>query len=149
MILLLHQQQLQWKLWGKDMATMSQALIELGISNFELEGTPTTEAEFNASFTKITGFDKNRTIIRSTNPDDFGVTWTKVKAKYDELVAAEPLKQLREVRNSILAQSDWTQNRDVTLSNDADWKTYRQALRDITKTYKTLDTVKWPTEPTS
>ena len=26
-------------------------------------------------------------------------------------------------------------------------KTYRQALRDITKTYKTLDDVKWPTKP--
>ena len=30
----------------------------------------------------------------------------------------------------------------------ADWKTYRQALRDVTKTYKTLDIVKWPTAPT-
>jgi len=147
MILLLHQQQLQWKLWGKDMATMSQALIELGISNFELEGTPTSKTEFEKSFVKITGHDKSGSIIRSTNPDDFGVTWTKVKAKYDELVAAEPLKQLREVRNSILAESDWTQNRDVTLSNDVDWKTYRQALRDITKDYKSLEDVKWPEKP--
>ena len=59
------------------------------------------------------------------------------------------LNLLRMERDLLLEQSDWTQNRDVTLSNDADWKTYRQALRDITKTYKTLDTVKWPTEPTS
>ena len=59
------------------------------------------------------------------------------------------LNLLRVERNLLLEQTDWTQNRDVTLSNDADWKTYRQTLRDITKTYKTLDTVKWPTEPTS
>ena len=59
------------------------------------------------------------------------------------------LVELRAKRNVKLAETDWTQNRDVTLSNDANWKTYRQALRDITKTYKTLDTVKWPTEPTS
>ena len=26
-------------------------------------------------------------------------------------------------------------------------KDYRQALRDITKTYKSLDDVKWPTKP--
>ncbi len=39
--------------------------------------------------------------------------------------------QLREIRDKLLAESDWTQNRDVTLSNDADWKTYRQALRDL------------------
>jgi len=59
------------------------------------------------------------------------------------------LVEVRRVRNQKLTETDWTQNRDVTLSNDADWKTYRQTLRDITKTYKTLDTVKWPTEPTS
>ena len=51
------------------------------------------------------------------------------------------LVEVRQVRNQKLAETDWTQNRDVTLSNDADWKTYRQSLRDITKTYKTLDDV--------
>ena len=74
-------------------------------------------------------------------------TESSVKAKYDELVAAEPLNLVREVRNQKLAETDWTQSRDITLSNDADWKTYRQALRDITKTYKTLDDVKWPEKP--
>lgn len=44
------------------------------------------------------------------------------------------MNYLREVRNKLLAESDWTQNRDVTLSNDADWKTYRQALRDLPST---------------
>jgi len=72
-----------------------------------------------------------------------------VEKKAAELLTAQNLIDLRKERNNKLTQSDWTQNRDVTLSNDADWKTYRQALRDITKTYKTLDTVKWPTEPTS
>ena len=57
------------------------------------------------------------------------------------------LTSLRVERNLLLEQSDWTQSRDVTLSNDADWKTYRQALRDITKTYKTLEDVKWPEKP--
>jgi len=60
---------------------------------------------------------------------------------------AKDLEKLRNQRNYLLSQTDWTQNRDVTLSNDADWKTYRQKLRDITKTYKSLDDVKWPTAP--
>ena len=77
-----------------------------------------------------------------TKPTD-----TEIKNKYDELVAAEPLNQVREVRNQKLAETDWTQSRDITLSNDADWKTYRQALRDITKDYKSLDDVKWPEKP--
>ena len=57
------------------------------------------------------------------------------------------LQSLREIRDQKLAECDWTQNRDVTLSDDADWKTYRQALRDITKDYKSLDDVKWPEKP--
>ena len=77
------------------------------------------------------------------------VSWdaTKVSAKQKELQEADDLRLLRVERNNKLTLSDWTQSRDVTLSNDADWKTYRQALRDITKTYKTLDDVKWPEEP--
>ena len=36
------------------------------------------------------------------------------------------LDALRYERNMLLQETDWTQNRDVTLSNDADWKKYRQ-----------------------
>ena len=42
--------------------------------------------------------------------------------------------QLREQRNLKLSQSDWTQNRDITLSNDSNWKTYREELRDLPST---------------
>ena len=71
----------------------------------------------------------------------------QIQTKYDELVAAEPLSKLRAERNRKLAETDWTQSRDVTLTNDADWATYRQALRDITDTYSDLDSVVWPTKP--
>ena len=57
------------------------------------------------------------------------------------------LNALRTERNKKLAETDWTQSRDVTLTNDADWATYRQALRDITDTYSDLDSVVWPTKP--
>jgi len=73
-------------------------------------------------------------------------TESAVKAKYDELVAAQPLNELRQVRNSILAQSDWMSLPDAPTMSSA-WKKYRQELRDITKTYKTLDEVKWPIKP--
>ena len=67
--------------------------------------------------------------------------------KNPNLTAEQKLNALRTERNKFLRMSDWTQNRDVTLSNDADWKTYRQALRDITKDYKSLEDVKWPEKP--
>jgi len=58
------------------------------------------------------------------------------------------MRFLRQDRDMKLAKSDWMANSDVTMS-DA-WKTYRQALRDITKDLKTSTQVKnvtWPTEP--
>ena len=39
------------------------------------------------------------------------------------------MNRLREQRNALLAETDWMANSDVTISND--WKTYRQALRDL------------------
>jgi len=74
-------------------------------------------------------------------------TDSQITAKYNELVAAEPLNEVRMIRNAKLAESDWTQSRDITLSNDADWKTYRQALRDITDDATSLDDVTWPEKP--
>ena len=44
---------------------------------------------------------------------------------------AQALVFLRALRDAKLAVCDWTQARDVTLSNDDAWKTYRQALRDL------------------
>ena len=68
------------------------------------------------------------------------VEWAK--GAYDRAIAS-----LRVERNNKLAQSDWMANSDVSMSSS--WKTYRQELRDITKTYQSMDAVgfKWPTEP--
>ena len=63
------------------------------------------------------------------------------------ITAEQNIASLRVERNKKLAETDWTQNRDVTLANDADWQTYRQALRDITDTYTSLDDVVWPEKP--
>lgn len=53
----------------------------------------------------------------------------------------------RKNRNMLLQQSDWTQSRDVTLSNDADWKTYRKALRDVPTQSGFPKKITWPTAP--
>ena len=86
-------------------------------------------------------------VLTWTDPKLTEPTTEEIQAKYDELVAAEPLNLVREVRNQKLAETDWTQSRDITLSNDADWKTYRQALRDITDSATSLDDVTWPEKP--
>ena len=65
----------------------------------------------------------------------------------DALVAVN-LSSLRSMRNLLLIETDWMANSDVTMS-DA-WKTYRQALRDITDQTPSddvLSNITWPTKP--
>ena len=127
------------------MTDIAYALIDLGIDEFILRGEPTSEAEFNQMFTKVTGADDNGSAIESSDPADFGITWAEVSAKKAELVAAEPLRLLREERNRRLAETDWWANSDLTMT--AEQTAYRQALRDITDTYTSLEDVVWPTKP--
>ena len=124
---------------------ISDALTALGIDEFVLRGEPSSEAEFNEMFRKVTGADSNGAAIESDDPNDFGTTWSAVSAKKDELVAAEPMRLLREERNRRLAEVDWWASSDLTMT-DAQ-KKYRTDLRDITKTATSLDDVTWPTKP--
>ena len=65
--------------------------------------------------------------------------------------AALELRLLREFRNAKLAETDWVvikeREEGGSVSNFADWKTYRQALRDITNSATSLDDVVWPEKP--
>jgi len=68
-----------------------------------------------------------------------------VSAKQAELEAAIPMKQLRAERNQRLANTDWWALSDIIMTNEQ--IKYRQALRDITETYTSLDDVVWPVMP--
>ena len=80
-------------------------------------------------------------------------TETEVNSKISELDNAEAMRLLRVERDTRIAKTDWRASSDLTLT-DA-WKTYRQALRDITTQTPKLDSyyeldltsVTWPTEP--
>ena len=85
-------------------------------------------------------------------------TESELNTKVAELDAAEPMRLLREERDVLLSETDWMVTRsietDVAMSND--WKTYRQALRDLPASsspsldeYYNLNfsSVTWPTKP--
>jgi len=127
------------------MSSINDALIELGIKEWVLVGEPTSEEEFNEMFTKVTGKTADGSAIESSDPDDFGVTWSQVSTKKAELVAAEPMRLLREERNIRLGETDWWAMSDRTMT-EAQTK-YRQDLRDITDSATSLDDVTWPTKP--
>jgi hypothetical protein len=68
--------------------------------------------------------------------------------KYNEIKRSFWDRELIEHRNKLLSESDWTQNRDVHLINDAEWQQYRQQLRDITNIIDPyVEEVVWPTKP--
>ena len=87
-------------------------------------------------------------------------TEDELNAKISELEAAEPMKLLREERNKLIAETDWTQLKDISLDSirEKNWKEYRQALRDLPNgstpkldSYGGLDmsSVTWPDKPST
>ena len=77
-------------------------------------------------------------------------TTQQIQTEYDAIIAAErriyfqqQRQNLRQERNRRLAATDHFGLSDVTMSStrSAEMTTYRQALRDITNSYTTLDTV--------
>ena len=127
------------------MATVSDALSALGVTEWVLRGDPKNADEFGAMFRKVTGADENGSAIESDNSADWGVTWDEVNEKLQDLTAAEPMKELRAERDKLIAATDWWASSDLTMT-DAQ-TAYRQSLRDITEDYNSLDDVVWPTKP--
>ena len=73
--------------------------------------------------------------------DDRNTAW-------DNAAPARRMVELRRQRDALLVETDWMANSDVTMS-DA-WKTYRQALRDITTQTPSddaLSNITFPTKP--
>ena len=129
------------------MADVTQALQELGITEWALRGEPTNSNEFASMFTKIIGETDNGSAIESNNSADWpeGLSWDAVETKLNELNAAEPMKELRAERDRLISATDWWASSDLTMT-DAQ-TAYRQALRDITDSATSLDDVTWPTAP--
>tara|TARA_Y100000401_G_scaffold409_1_gene312 strand:- start:676 stop:1104 length:429 start_codon:yes stop_codon:yes gene_type:complete len=63
--------------------------------------------------------------------------------------AAAPEILVRQKRTQLLEESDWTQLPDAQLSTEkvAEWKTYRQALRDLPANTSDFTKVTYPAAP--
>ncbi len=83
-----------------------------------------------------------------------GVYMDLTESEEAELVArAEAIdldmNDVRSRRNVMLSASDWTQIGDATLGDHTaeEWRTYRQALKDIPQNHTRVSTVVWPNDP--
>jgi hypothetical protein len=129
------------------MASISDVLRNKNITNYVIIGEPTNEKEFLEGFKICKGRATNGSMRYVTNPREFPITWNEIWPELQKLQREEDLQLLKTERNKRLAESDWTQSRDILLDNDEEWKTYRQSLRDITSSYDNLDSVVWPEKP--
>jgi len=129
------------------------ALQELGITDWTMDGSPTSETEFLSMFKKRLS-DGTFT----SDPSQFGVTWSQVKTKFDEMNTTEPIKLMREERDKRLTSCDWvvTMHKELGTNIPDTWKTYRQALRDLPASSSPklddlgnldMGSVIWPTSP--
>lgn len=102
------------------------------------EDIPATPAEHSMSKYVVT----ESTIPADAKDKTFdGTTWADISG----IQAERDIFALRQERNRLLAETDWWGMSDHTMTQaETD---YRQALRDITDTYSSLDTVVWPTKP--
>jgi len=59
------------------------------------------------------------------------------------------MNHVRGQRDGMLRGSDWTQIGDATLGDHTaeEWRTYRQALKDIPQNHTRVSEVVWPNDP--
>ena len=85
-----------------------------------------------------------------------GVVIEMTQAEIDEQTKPESeifnehMENLRDKRNNLLKQSDWTVLPDSPIADKTAWQTYRTELRDLTNgltTVQQVEAVTWPTKP--
>lgn len=94
-------------------------------------------------------------MIASTDYDTFILVGAEkppkeeFEAKLQELVDAQPWKELRTERNRRLAECDWVAIRAFTTGTlvPDEWKTYMQALRDLPANTEDPENSVWPVPP--
>ena len=91
-----------------------------------------------ARFKNVDGVDVQFTAEEETARDAEEKEWA------DETPARE-MEMIRNYRNGLLAETDWTGISDLTMSDAM--KTYRQELRDIPASNTIYENVTWPTKP--
>ena len=151
----------EWKTYmkqttGKNFGRLDEATLDTYGSDIVFEGPQATggtvyQYSQRSGVEQIEGKWYSKYILGPvfTDTTEDGVTTTAAEneAAYKARKDAEQGVSVRATRDTKLAESDWTQARDVILANDADWQTYRQALRDVPTQAGFPWSVTWPEQP--
>ena len=120
----------------------------VGVDGLSLSSLPADTWAVHWDSTKSEG-ELEKTDLSVEEITDF-TPWQSALTEYDAAYVAAveaPAEQaFRAERDNRLAQSDWMGLSDTTMSDE--WKTYRQALRDLPANTSDFSNPTWPTEPT-
>jgi len=74
--------------------------------------------------------------------------WQQTDASTSEINQRIETKwqEIREIRNGLLLECDWTQLSDIPIETKNNWQSYRQQLRDVTNQLNPFSIV-WPVKP--
>ena len=112
--------------------------------------TTTIQYGYPGSGFSMTGNDYDQLIWYDTEIPK--PTLEELTTKLQELVTAQPLKELRTERNTLLEQTDKYIVADyphATPEKKQEWLDYRQALRDLPSNTEDPANPVWPSIPTS
>jgi len=124
----------------------TRALQTMGLTNYVFEVVPKVESDL-VNVTRLV-LNENNSISQVTDPALFEFTWEEIAQVIESLPKFGGI-QLREKRDMLLAKTDWTQLPDSPLNSETKqaFAVYRQALRNITSVYDSLDYAIFPNEP--
>jgi hypothetical protein len=81
-------------------------------------------------------------VVREATPEEVA----QIEADRMAEKARAPVRA-RQQRNTLLAETDWTQTVDVPQATKDKWAPYRQALRDVPQQAGFPDNIQWPSKP--
>tara|TARA_Y100000004_G_scaffold196846_1_gene268386 strand:- start:3511 stop:3885 length:375 start_codon:yes stop_codon:yes gene_type:complete len=97
------------------------------------------------SVVEITDTEFDQIVNQQTHYFDTADNTVKIIVKTND----DKWFDIRNKRNTLLRESDWTVMPDSPLNSDkkTEWTNYRNTLRNIPQTYNNPDDVVWPNEP--
>ena len=106
-------------------------------SNLPKDMIEITEEQYRTLLFEVNS--NNKTIIVDSNNNISTVNRKKIEFTWDKI---------REIRNSLLSSSDFSQSPDYPGDKEA-WRVYRQKLRDLPSEFTDPNDVIFPAKPTS
>jgi hypothetical protein len=135
--------------------TISELKLENPNTSFPAVLTNEVLESFDVYYVEATEYtdDYTKNIEEGTpilSDSSYIQVWNITDATEDEISAKleEKWVEIRIMRDTLLAQSDWTQFQDSPISGTTlvEWQTYRQSLRDVTSQQNPYN-LSWPAKP--